>query len=67
MANKLEQLKSMTVVVADTGDMDAISVFQPTDCTTNPTLILKAAQMPVYAHLVDEAIEWGKSLSLIHI
>ena len=61
MANKLEQLKSMTVVVADTGDMDAISVFQPTDCTTNPTLILKAAQMPVYAHLVDEAIEWGKS------
>jgi transaldolase len=60
MPSKLEQLKSMTTIVADTGDMDSIRAFQPTDCTTNPTLILKAAQMEAYAHLVDEAINWGK-------
>ncbi|MBN9080898.1 MAG: transaldolase [Rhizobiales bacterium 62-17] len=59
MASKLEQLKAMTTIVADTGDMESIRAFQPTDCTTNPTLILKAAQMPAYAHLVDEAITWG--------
>lgn len=59
MTSKLERLRSMTTVVADTGDMDAIRAFKPTDCTTNPTLILKAAQMEAYAHLVDEAISWG--------
>ena len=61
MTSKLEQLRSMTTVVADTGDMAAISAFKPTDCTTNPTLILKAAQMEGYRHLVDEAILWGRS------
>lgn len=61
MASKLDQLKSMTTIVADTGDMDAIRAFKPTDCTTNPTLILKAAQMDAYRHLVDEAIVWGRS------
>ncbi len=61
MPSKLEQLKSMTVVVADTGDIESIRAFRPTDCTTNPTLILKAAQMPAYAHLVDEAVAWGRS------
>lgn len=60
MPSKLEQLKAMTTIVADTGDMDSIRAFQPTDCTTNPTLMLKAAQMEAYAHLVDEAIAWGK-------
>ena len=60
MASKLDQLKAMTVVVADTGDIDSIRAFQPTDCTTNPTLILKASQMPAYARIVDEAIEWGR-------
>ena len=60
MTSKLDQLKAMTVVVADTGDIDAIRAFRPTDCTTNPTLILKAAQMPAYAHLVDEAVSWGR-------
>ncbi len=60
MPSKLDQLKSMTTIVADTGDMDSIRAFQPTDCTTNPTLILKAAQMQAYAPLVDEAIEWGR-------
>ena len=57
--SKLDQLKSMTTIVADTGDMQAIGAFKPTDCTTNPSLILKAAQMDGYRHLVDEAIDWG--------
>lgn len=61
MPSKLDQLKTMTTIVADTGDMEAIGSFKPTDCTTNPTLILKAAQMPAYRHLLDEAIEWGRS------
>ena len=61
MPSKLDQLKAMTTIVADTGDMASIGAFKPTDCTTNPTLILKAAQMDAYKHLVDEAIEWGRS------
>ncbi|MGD0723785.1 MAG: transaldolase [Roseiarcus sp.] len=60
MASKLEQLKTMSTVVADTGDMEAIRAFKPTDSTTNPTLILKAAQLPGYARLVEEAIAWGR-------
>ncbi|RFB78133.1 transaldolase [Methylovirgula sp. 4M-Z18] len=59
-ASKLDQLKSMTVVVSDTGDIDSIRAYSPQDCTTNPTLILKAAQMPAYAYLVDEAVDWGR-------
>ena len=59
MTNKLEQLRAMTTVVADTGDMDSIRAFKPTDSTTNPSLILKASEMPAYARLVDEAIRWG--------
>ena len=54
--SKLEQLKRVTTVVADTGDIDSIEAYRPTDCTTNPTLILKAAQRPAYAHFVDEAL-----------
>ncbi len=61
MPTKLDQLKTMTTVVADTGDMESIRAFQPTDCTTNPTLILKAAQMDAYSHIVEEAIVWGRS------
>jgi transaldolase len=59
MPSKLDQLKSMTVVVADTGDMGAIEAFKPQDCTTNPTLILKAAEMTAYQGLVDEAVAWA--------
>jgi len=58
--NKLESLREMSVVVADTGDMGSIEAFKPTDSTTNPTLILKASQMPAYKELVDEAISWGR-------
>ncbi len=64
MPSKLDQLKAMTVVVADTGDMDAIAAFRPTDCTTNPTLILKAAEMPAYTPLVEEAVRWAQAQSL---
>lgn len=59
MTSKLDQLKAMTVVVADTGDMEAIAAYKPTDCTTNPTLILKAAEMAAYQAIVDEAISWA--------
>src|SRR3984885_8548842 len=60
MVSKLESLRSMTTVVSDTGDMESIRKFKPTDATTNPTLILKASQLPAYAHLVDEAVSWGQ-------
>ena len=59
MTSKLDQLRTMTTVVSDTGDMEAIRAYKPTDATTNPSLILKAAEMPAYARLVDEAISWG--------
>lgn len=61
MPSKLDQLKAMTTVVADTGDMEAVRAFAPVDATTNPTLILKAAQLEAYAPLVSEAIVWGRS------
>src|ERR1700677_4544442 len=56
----LDQLKDMTVVVADTGDINSIEKFRPRDATTNPSLIAAAAQMPVYAPIVDEALQWAK-------
>lgn len=59
--NKLEQLKQHTVVVADTGEINAIKEFQPQDCTTNPSLVFKAAQRPEYSHLVDEAVSWARA------
>ncbi len=59
MSTKLEQLKSMTKVVADTGDIEAIRRFAPLDATTNPSLLLKAAALPHYAELLDGAREWA--------
>lgn len=59
--NKLEQLKKITTVVADTGDFDSIKEYLPTDATTNPSLVFAAAQLPQYQHLVDEAVEYGMS------
>jgi len=55
--NLLESLKQYTTVVADTGDIEAIARHRPQDATTNPSLLLHAAQMPLYRHLVDEATE----------
>ncbi len=54
--NQLDALKQFTTVVADTGDFKQIAQFQPTDATTNPSLILKAVQMPVYRSLLDETM-----------
>ncbi|MEH6909745.1 MAG: transaldolase [Oceanicoccus sp.] len=59
MSNKLDQLKAMTDVVADTGDIEAIQRFKPMDATTNPSLLLKAAQLPQYQALVAEAKTWA--------
>lgn len=61
--SQLDQLKKFTKVVADTGDFDAIKEFAPQDATTNPSLILKAAQMPAYQRLMDKAIADGKKSS----
>lgn len=57
--NQVEQLKRITTIVADTGDIEAIRKFKPQDATTNPSLIFKAATMPAYANLVDDAIKNG--------
>jgi len=57
MKSILEQLSAMTVVVADTGDLDSIKKFQPRDATTNPSLILAAAMKPDYVRLIDQALE----------
>jgi len=59
--NKLDQLKELTTIVVDTGDIDSIKEFTPTDATTNPSLILAAAQKPQYKGLIDEAIAYSKS------
>jgi transaldolase len=61
MASSLEQLRKHTTVVADTGDFDSIKTFKPTDATTNPSLILSAAKLPQYQHLIDKAVDYGKS------
>ncbi|ARD45920.1 transaldolase [Colwellia sp. PAMC 21821] len=54
--NLLEQLKKVTKVVADSGDVDSIKALNPVDATTNPSLILQAAKLPQYKHLIDDAI-----------
>jgi transaldolase len=59
MSNKLEQLKAMTDVVADTGDIEAIQRFKPMDATTNPSLLLKAAQLPQYQAIIAQAKDWA--------
>ncbi|TQV74036.1 transaldolase [Aliikangiella marina] len=63
MTNQLEQLKSMTTVVADTGDFTAIADFAPEDATTNPSLLLKAASLPDYQQLIETAIEFAQQNS----
>lgn len=63
MTTLLDQLKSMTAIVADTGDIEAIRRHLPEDATTNPSLLLKAASLPEYAPLIDDAIAWAKAQS----
>ena len=62
MNSKLDQLKAMTVVVADTGDIEAIRRFAPVDATTNPSLLLKAASLPQYRELLENAKIWASGL-----
>lgn len=62
MANLLDQLATMTVVVADTGDIEAIRQFTPRDATTNPSLILAAAQIPAYQDLIDRSLLESRQL-----
>ncbi len=61
MANLLDQLKAMTTIVADTGDVEAIKSVKPVDATTNPSLVLKASQLPQYASLIETAIAYAKA------
>lgn len=63
MTDKLTQLRALTTVVADTGNIEAIRKYQPQDATTNPSLILKAAQLPDYQPLLTQAVAWAKSQS----
>jgi transaldolase len=62
MANLLDQLAAMTVVVADTGELEAIKQFTPRDATTNPSLILAAAQIPLYQGLIDESLQASRQV-----
>jgi transaldolase len=63
MTNQLEQLKTMTTVVADTGDFTAIADYFPQDATTNPSLLLKAIALPEYAETISQAIVYANSQS----
>jgi transaldolase len=60
MTDLLEQLKKVTVVVADTGDINSIRKFTPRDATTNPSLITAAAELPEYAPIVGDALVWAR-------
>ncbi|XP_066156475.1 probable transaldolase [Euwallacea fornicatus] len=62
MANTLDQLKAQTVVVADTGDFEAMKAYKPTDATTNPSLILQAANIAQYKPLIEKAVKYGAKL-----
>lgn len=62
--NQLDQLKQFTIVVADTGDFEAMRAYQPQDATTNPSLILKAAGQEQYRHLVEKAVVESKNADL---
>src|SRR5690606_25227761 len=58
--SRLQQLRELSVVVADTGDYDAIARLRPVDCTTNPTLVKKALALPVYAELIERELAWAR-------
>jgi transaldolase len=64
VTSKLEQLREMTTVVADTGDIEAVARLKPIDCTTNPSIVLKALGTDMFKDVFAEAIAWGKASSL---
>ncbi|MBC7738492.1 MAG: transaldolase [Candidatus Saccharibacteria bacterium] len=61
MTSQLDALRDMTVVVADTSDIDAVRRLKPTDCTTNPSIVLKAMEIAEFADTIDAAVTWGKT------
>lgn len=61
--SKLAQLREMSVVVADTGDFEAVKRLRPIDCTTNPTIVRKALDLPVYADMIEESLRWARGQS----
>jgi len=63
MTSKLDQLREMTTIVADTGDIEAVARLKPVDCTTNPSIVLKALGTPMFADVIKEAVLWGKKQS----
>ena len=63
MSNQLQALRDITTVVADTGDIEAIKKYQPVDATTNPSLLLKAAEMEQYSSHLESAVAWAKEQS----
>lgn len=67
MANQLDTLRTMTTVVADTSDLELMRAYQPTDATTNPTLILKAVQQPAYRPILDQVIHDNPDASSIEL
>ncbi|WP_407977554.1 transaldolase [Brucella pseudogrignonensis] len=60
MMSKLDQLREITTIVADTGDIEAVARLKPVDCTTNPSIVLKALGTPMFADVIEEAVLWGK-------
>ena len=64
--SKFDKLQELTTIVADTGEIDEIKKYKPTDATTNPSLILKAAEIEEYKHLIEEAIQYGKANGGVH-
>ena len=63
-SSKLDQLRTMTEVVADTGDIEAIARYKPVDATTNPSLLLKAARMPQYDSLLEQTAAWVRDANV---
>lgn len=61
--SQLDELRKVTVVVADTGDIEAMKLYKPEDATTNPSLILSASALPQYAPLIEDAVAYAKSQS----
>ncbi|MER2510418.1 MAG: transaldolase family protein, partial [Amaricoccus sp.] len=59
MTSQLNQLRAMTTVVADTGDIEAVRRLKPVDCTTNPSIVLKALGTPEFEDTMKEAVAWG--------
>ena len=63
LPSKLQQLRELSVVVADTGDFEAVRRLRPVDCTTNPTLVRKALDLPVYAEAIETELAWARTRS----